>query len=124
MFWRSPKKPAGNWAPGSAGARVHKRTRCADLFCNLGRVLDLSPTGAGLLTEAAHLRPGVRETIRLDTEHGRVEIAATVAWVQAGADRARRVGLRFADRDHRAALKSLCRRLRDEELDRRDSARV
>ncbi|MBZ0171153.1 MAG: PilZ domain-containing protein [Phycisphaerales bacterium] len=123
MFRKSPKKPGGNWAPGSAGARAYKRTKCADLYCNLGRVVDLSPTGAGLLTEAAHLSPGARETIHLDTEHGPLEIIATVTWTRPEAERLRRVGFRFADRDHRVALTSLCRRLRDEELDRRDSTR-
>lgn len=125
MFWKSPKKPpgSGNWAPGAAGARAHKRTKCADFFCNFGLVVDLSPTGAGLLTEAQRFRPGMRDTVRIEAEPGPIELDATVIWVAPSGDHRYRVGFRFDSRQHRDELKVLCRRLREEELDRRDGTR-
>lgn len=125
MFWRSSKKSGarGDWAPGAVGARVHRRARCANLFSNIGRVVDLSPTGAGVLTEASRFRPGMQDTIRLETPTGQISLDALVVWVRSADSRLYRVGLRFlpGGNGSRAQLRSLCKRLHAEELDRFDS---
>jgi hypothetical protein len=129
MFWITPKRHpkrtrTGAGAPGAAGARAHRRSRCVDLYSNLGRVVDLSLTGAGLLTESERFRPGMRETFRLQTGAGPLVFEATVIWVRPADHRLFRVGLRFQppDEAQRAAMKSLCQRLYEAELDRRESA--
>lgn len=129
MFWKSPKRHPKNTrvrtgAPGAAGARVHRRSRCVDLYSNLGRVVDLSLTGAGLLTESERFRPGMRETFRLQTGAAPLDLVATVIWVHPVEDHLFRVGLRFQPpgETQRSAMKSLCQRLYEAELDRRESA--
>lgn len=121
MFWRSSKKPVsrGNWAPGAVGARVHRRARCVNLFSNIGRVIDLSPTGVGVLTEADRFRPGMQDTIRLESPTGQITLDALVVWVRSADDRLYRVGLRFlpGGNGSRAELRTLCKRLQAEELD-------
>jgi hypothetical protein len=124
MFWKANRKRTrGNWTPGAAGSRGHRRARCPNLYSNIGRVVDLSPTGAGLLTEPDAFRPGMRDTFRLDTGGRAFETGATVVWVRRE-DRCDRLGLRFeplADAARRE-IRALCERLREDELDRRESA--
>jgi hypothetical protein len=127
MFWRPFKKRAasGAWAPGAAGSRSHRRSRCVDLFSSLGQVVDLSPTGAGVLTESDRFRPGMRETMRLDARGEPLSVEAAVVWVRSSSEAQYRVGLRlYPTRDsERSALRSLCARLLEEELDRREATR-
>lgn len=129
MFWKSPKRHpknprAATGAPGAAGARAHRRSRCVDLYSNLGRVVDLSLTGAGLLTESERFRPGMRETFRLQSGSGPLDLEATVIWVRPAEHRLFRVGVRFQPpgEAQRSAMKSLCQRLYEAEMDRRESA--
>ncbi|USN99364.1 MAG: PilZ domain-containing protein [Phycisphaeraceae bacterium] len=118
MFFK-PKNANGGWVPGSADVRALKRTRCTGRYCNLGSIVDLTPSGVGLLTQATHLQPGLQEVVRLDTESGSIAIGAEVKWALPRPDGLYRAGLRFTDRSHAEMLKALCRVLRDEDLDSR-----
>lgn len=60
--------------------------------------MDLSLTGAGLLTESERFRPGMRETFRLQTAAAPLDLVATVIWVHPVEDHLFRVGLRFQPR--------------------------
>ncbi|MEM7755516.1 MAG: PilZ domain-containing protein [Planctomycetota bacterium] len=68
--------------PGVGDTRRHPRVPCADLYCNLGRVLDLCPTGARLVTDRRPPAAGTQRQVLMETESGVIPVPARVVWTE------------------------------------------
>jgi len=82
MFRRARITGALARLPGVGDTRRHPRVPCADLYCNLGRIIDLCPTGARVTTDRRPPAAGTRRQVLMETGDGVIPVPARVVWTQ------------------------------------------
>lgn len=82
MFRRARITGALTRLPGVGDTRRHPRVACADLYCNLGRIIDLCPTGARVVTDRRPPAAGTQRQVLIETNDGVVPVPARIVWTQ------------------------------------------
>lgn len=82
MLFRRDHDNRGMERSGTGDTRRHPRVTCSNLYCNLGRVLDLCPTGARVVTDRRPPKTGTQRQVLIETGDGVLPVPSKVVWTQ------------------------------------------